>query len=309
MYARYPKFGEKITGLPHRSYMAEVHMGSNRNLFTANSEGLPVFEGRMVDSYDYRAKGYASGRGRSADWDDLPFGSAEKAILPQWRILRDVIPDKLFGRIDKYRIGFCDVASSTNERALFAALIPPNTICGDKVPTLLLNCGGPSDFMLWLGVANSLTMDFVVRKKVALKMSYTIMDSLPFPRDWETTSAARDIAERVFALCAVGQDMNDFRRLVQEEGRIQCATSGVERADQRARLIAEIDALVAHEVYGLTRREMLYILDPANLLGESCGIETFRALKNREIREYGEFRTQRLVLEAWDELVAKEKVA
>jgi hypothetical protein len=163
--------------------------------------------------------------------------------------------------------------------------------------------------MLWLGVANSLTMDFVVRKKVALKMSYTIMDSLPFPRDWATIPVARDIAERVFALCAVGQDMNDFRLLVQKEGRIHCPSAGVESTDQRARLMAEIDALVAHEVYGLTRREMLYILDPANLLGEDCGLETFKAMKNREIREYGEYRTQRLVLEAWDELVAKEKVA
>jgi N-6 DNA Methylase len=309
MYARYPKFGEKVDGLPYRSYMAEVHMGSNRNLFTENSDGLPVFEGRMVDSYDYRAKGYASGRGRSADWVDLPFGSADKAILPQWRILPEAIPDKLCGRIDKYRIGFCDVASSTNERGLFAALIPPNTICGDKVPTLLLDCAAYSDLMLWLGVANSLTMDFVVRKKVALKMSYTIMDSLPFPRDWATTSAARDIAERVLALCAVGQDMNDFRLLVQREGRIHCPSAGVESADRRARLMAEIDALVAHEVYGLTRKEMLYILDPANLLGEDCGIETFKALKNREIREYREYRTQRFVLEAWDNLVTKEKVA
>jgi hypothetical protein len=309
MYARYPKFGEKVDGLPFRYYMREVDMGADRGLFSVGSHGLPVFEGRMVDSYDYRAKGYASGRGRSADWVDLPFGSANKAILPQWRILQKAVPDKLFGRIDKYRIGFCDVASSTNERALFAALIPPNTICGHKVPTLLFDCGAPSDLLLWLGVANSLTMDFVVRKKVALQMSFTIMDSLPFPRDWATTPAARGIAERVFALCAVGQDMNDFHRLVREEGRIHCASSGVEFADQRARLIAEIDALVAHEVYGLTRREMLYILDPANLLGEDCGIETFRALKNREIREYGEFRMQRLVLEAWDELVAKDKVA
>ena len=62
--------------------------------------------------------------------------------------------------------------------------------------------------------------------------------------------------------------------------------------------------LVAHEVYGLTREEMLYILDPTNLLGDDCGIETFRALKNREIREYGEYRTQRLVLETWDRFVA-----
>ena len=31
--------------------------------------------------------------------------------------------------------------------------------------------------------------------------------------------------------------------------------------------------------------------------------ETFRVLKTNEIRQFGEYRTQRLVLEAWDRLV------
>jgi thymidylate synthase (FAD) len=32
---------------------------------------LPVFEGRMVEAFDYRAKAYVSGRGRSAVWKEL----------------------------------------------------------------------------------------------------------------------------------------------------------------------------------------------------------------------------------------------
>jgi hypothetical protein len=51
---------------------------------------------------------------------------------------------------------------------------------------------------------------------------------------------------------------------------------------------------------------MLYILDPANILGDGCEIETFKALRNREIREFREYRTQRLVLEAWDRLEVGE---
>jgi hypothetical protein len=47
---------------------------------------------------------------------------------------------------------------------------------------------------------------------------------------------------------------------------------------------------------------MLYILDPENILGEDCGFETFKALRNRELRQYNEYRTQRLVLEAWSRL-------
>ncbi len=303
MYARYPKFGAKIDGQPYRHYMAEVHMGNDRVLFSDGDDGLPVFEGRMVNAYDYQAKGYVSGRGRSAVWSNLSFGLPSKRIQPQWRILTEEIPDKLRGRIDRYRIGFCDVASPTNSRGLIAALIPPHCICGDKVPTITLG-HNPLHALLWLGVANSLVMDFVVRKKVSLKMSYTIMDSLPFPRDFERTPAAMEIARRVCTLCAVGPEMADFHDQAVDVGILASHDELIEDPESRVECAAEIDVLVARGVYGLTKREMLYILDPANILGEDCGIETFKALRNREIREFGEFRTQRLILDAWDRMEA-----
>ena len=80
MYALYPKFGAEIEGVPYRHYMRRVNMGNNRDLFSEGDEGLPVFEGRMIDAYDFRAKGYVSGRGRSAVWEDFPFGSSTKRI-------------------------------------------------------------------------------------------------------------------------------------------------------------------------------------------------------------------------------------
>lgn len=43
-----------------------------------------------------------------------------------------------------------------------------------------------------------------------------------------------------------------------------------------------------------------YILDPADVYGEDFPSETFRVLKNNEMKKYGEYRTQRLVLAAWD---------
>ncbi len=71
--------------------------------------------------------------------------------------------------------------------------------------------------------------------------------------------------------------------------------------DRRAILRAELDAYYAR-LYGLTRDELRYILDPAEIMGADYPSETFRVLKNRELREYGEYRTQRLVLAAWDKL-------
>lgn len=304
MYGRYPKFGAEIAGVPYRHYMAEVHMGNNRNLFSNGNEGLPVFEGRMIDAYDYRAKGYVSGRGRSAVWDDLIFGSPSKRIQPQWRILPDNIPSKLAGRIDRYRIGFGNVASPTNQRSLIAALLPRSSVSGDSVPTIEFPQAGLEYLLLWLGIANSFAIDFLVRPKVSLHMTYTVMDSLPFPRSFERTPAAAEIARRVCALCAVGPEMRAFREAAVEAGILPSAKDVVEDPDHRAVLAAEIDVLVAREVYGLTKEEMLYILDPANTLGEDCGIETFKALRNHEQREFGYFRTQRLIEEAWSRMEA-----
>ena len=55
-------------------------------------------------------------------------------------------------------------------------------------------------------------------------------------------------------------------------------------------------------LYDLTRDELRYILDPADVMGDDYPSETFRVLKKNEIREFGEYRTGRLVLEAWDRL-------
>ena len=50
----------------------------------------------------------------------------------------------------------------------------------------------------------------------------------------------------------------------------------------------------------LTCDELRYILDPKEVHGEDLPGETFRVLKEKEVRLYGEYRTSRLVLAAWD---------
>ena len=72
---------------------------------------------------------------------------------------------------------------------------------------------------------------------------------------------------------------------------------------RRAHLRADLDAAYAH-LYGLTRDELRYILDPADIYGPDFPSETFRVLKEKEIRQHGEYRTARLVLAAWDRLTA-----
>ena len=73
--------------------------------------------------------------------------------------------------------------------------------------------------------------------------------------------------------------------------------------DRRAHLRAELDAFYAR-AYGLTRDELRYILDPADVKGPDYPSETFRVLKANDIRRFGDYRTARLVLAAWDRFEA-----
>ena len=77
---------------------------------------------------------------------------------------------------------------------------------------------------------------------------------------------------------------------------------------RRAQLRAQLDAWYAH-AYGLSRDELRYILDPADVRGPDYPSETFRVLKKNEIAKYGEYRTARLVLQAWDRMERGELAA
>jgi hypothetical protein len=72
---------------------------------------------------------------------------------------------------------------------------------------------------------------------------------------------------------------------------------------RRARLRADLDAFYAR-AYELDRDQLRYILDPSDVKGADYPSETFRVLKEREFREHDEYRTRRLVLEAWDRMEA-----
>ncbi len=67
-------------------------------------------------------------------------------------------------------------------------------------------------------------------------------------------------------------------------------------------LRTELDAYYAR-LYGLTRDELRYTpfgVGPKEFYGEDLSGETFRVLKEKEVCRFGEYRTSRLVLEAWD---------
>ena len=233
-YSRCPRFGDETAGEPYRDYMAEIHMGNDRELFVSGSDGLPLYEGRMVWQYDHRAKGYRSGRGRAAVWESLDFADPTKSIQPQWRIAS--VPPKAADRVQRYRVGFCDVASPTNERSLVAALIPPRVICGHSLPTFLFPEGHEWAYSCWLAVANSFIADLIARKKVSLHMSLGILDSIPFPRPRSDDPTARRLVPLVARLTCTSPEMLGYWHVLARDGFVDPVNNGAipgELDDQR----------------------------------------------------------------------------
>ncbi|QFI74748.1 hypothetical protein [Bradyrhizobium betae] len=113
-------------------------------------------------------------------------------------------------------MGFCDVGGVTNQRYLMASFIPPDVICGHSVPTIAFDPVDVRLMALWLGVANSFAADYLARRKGALHLTFTIMDSLPLPVLYDENSPVnRAIALRALRLGAVGNEMDSLW----EEGR------------------------------------------------------------------------------------------
>lgn len=297
LYARWSAFGDASAGPPQRKYQREIDMGTDRDLFGDFDDGLPLYEGRMIEQFDYRAKAYRSGRGRAAVWEALPFGDSRKAIIPQWRVPIDRVPRKLSDRWRGYRVAFCDVATPTAPRSLVAALVPPNVICGDKAPTISFPPDVEWAYMPWLAVANSLCLDYLARKKIALKMAFSILDSLPFPRWTEDDPVARRVGELALRLSCTGPEMTAYWNMMASRGWCDpvpedVGAPGLVDEEERALARADIDAVVARDVFGLSREELEFVLD------------TFTQLARAEERARGEYRTKRLVLERFDPLEA-----
>ncbi|MEU0197419.1 MULTISPECIES: DNA methyltransferase [unclassified Streptomyces] len=298
LYGQWPPFGTASACFPRRVYQREIDMGTDRDRYTDDEPGLPLYEGRMVAQYDHRAKAYVSGRGRSAVWDELEFGTAEKAVVPQWVVPQRNVPNKVKDRINRYRIGFCDVTAPRNERSLVAALIPPGVICGHSVPTILFGDDEDWALVVWLAAANSLCLDFLARKKVTLHMQLSILDSLPIPRLRLGDPVLDRLAPLVLRLTCTSPDMTQFWNSMAQYGwtspipENKVPEEALLDDQARAEARAEIDAVVARHVFQLDRKHLEHILT------------TFPTLERNETRKYGTYRTRDLVLAEYDRVAA-----
>jgi hypothetical protein len=197
-------------------------------------------------------------------------------------------------------LGWRDICRATDERTVIASVFPRVGVGNTVALAMPASDLAASQVACLLANLSALVLDFVARLKIGgthlnfyLAKQLAVLPPTAYPGDLPAR-----IAIRVAALYGPSGEMEPFRREVVAS----LPTSVDEPAGDRQVIRAELDALFAR-AYGLNRQELRYVLDPKDLHGEDYPSETFRVLKDGEMRTFGEYRTQRLVLEAWDRLV------
>lgn len=321
----------------------------------AGGEGyLPLYEAKMIWHYDHRYGTYEGVRDRSSTQlptpDEHQHADPHFVVQPWYWVSSEEVKARLGEWQRGWLLGWRDVTNVTNERTVVASIVP-SAGYGDKF-LIMISHLNTIYICLLAGFLASIPFDYVSRQKVGgVSLKYFTMKQLPvLPPSAYRAEDLRFIVPRVLELVYTSWDMKPFADDVWRE-----ADEGLRAVirphpptpspaalgegfpfppftwneERRAILRAELDAYYAR-LYGLTRKQLRYILDPADLTEreledildpreevadplDPAGYatraaastfpgETFRVLKEKEQQMYGEYRTRRLVLEAWEKL-------
>ena len=263
---------------------------------------LPLYEAKMVHHYDHRWATYDESGKETREVTDIEKANPEFQVRPRYWVPEKEVDERIqrvtdsFGKKREWLLGWRDIARSTDERTVIAGVIP-RVGTGD---TFLLIFSERSTLEVSCLISNisSISFDYASRQKVGgTHLKYFTMKQLPvFPPEAYSNEDLVFISKRVLELVYTTNDLTPFARDLGYEGPPFPWDS-----NRRAMLRAELDAFYAKK-YGLNRQELEFILDPADVYGEDFPSVTFPGLKKNELREFGEYRTKRLVLEAWDNL-------
>jgi len=166
IYGDWPLLGKNLKSTWNVKFRSELHMTNDSHLFKSVPTDCPLYEGKMIWLFDSHFEN------------------------PRYWLDRDKVEEAL--RLNAwegthYRVGFRNVASSTNERTLICGVSPPS-FHGNSLLTITpnnMNWKGPNESeTLWIAsILSSLCVDFLIRQKVATNLNYHFIKSLPVPRE------------------------------------------------------------------------------------------------------------------------------
>ena len=282
---------------------------------------VPLYEGKMIWHYNHHYGTWPTTGDRPNSINTPPaeeLANPDSSIVPWYWVPLSAVDDRLVKTDNqdniiwqwthKWSIGFRDITNATNERTFICSTIPDAFGVGNSA-TLLYAERGTMPGAVLLGMMSSIPFDYATRQKIGgshasigFVKQFPVLTPEQISTDWQW-----QIVRRVAELQYFNHDLDGWAEELWEEmtdeQRAELPQIGNKQPwtfdpDNRAVLQAELDAIFAH-LYGLSEEDLRYILDPEDVCGAGCINETFRVLKDNEIRRYGEYRTRRLVLDAW----------
>lgn len=260
---------------------------------------LPLYEAKMAHLYTHRSGTYeAATLGERPH--RLPTPTEQQLADPTYSVLPFYWVDgqEVIARLDgvwnrEWLLGWRDV---TDARASVRATVPfvlPRVAVGHTTP-LLMPSVSPRTCAGLLAILSSVPLDFAARQKIGglhLTFSYLQQFPIPPPRElaavaaWSRAEPVLDwMLPRILELTYTTWDLQPFARDCGDEG-----APHIWDPERRFVLQAELDAAIFH-LYGISRDDAEYILG------------TFDVLDRADVRQHGEFRTKRVVLERYDAL-------
>jgi hypothetical protein len=273
------------------------NMTSDSNLFIDSPRAghLPLFEAKMIHQFDHRWATYEHGEPRNCTPKEK--ASPTFFVTPRYWVQRQLVNEQLQEWQHDWLVGFRDIARATDERTAMFSFIPRYG-AGHTLPLIFLANHTITDIFCFVGCVNSLVFDYATRQKLGgTHLTFSVLKQLPvLAPEFFRSDDRTYITSRVMELVYTAHDLTSVAEAAGHSG-----APFVWDESRRAQVRAELDAYYAH-LYGLTLDELRYILDPKDVFGRDLPSETFRVLKEREEKQYGEYRTRRLVLEAFNKL-------
>jgi hypothetical protein len=324
-----------ITEMIHMSSDSDKFLMANK---IDGKDAVPLVEGKMIFLYNSRYSNASFSEDEEAirgTNDALSIEELKDPFsvgMPRFYIENKYFPEKFANC--KYFLVTRKVSDVMNERTFIVSIVN-RAFVGNSLQTFAFT--NAIDHVLFQANASALIFDYVLRQKLGGKnIAQFIINQLPIysRADYQKQNLLK-IIPSVLELDYNYWKIKDFADDVWKEADddLKAAitkqweenkevTGGHEWAppewcaidetgcplppfkwdeSRRALLKAELDAIYA-KLYGLTTEELRYILDPQDVYGGDFQGETFRVLKEKETRLYGEYRTKRLVSEAWDKM-------
>ena len=269
---------------------------------------LPLYEAKLIHQFDHRWATYEAD-GSTHDVTNAEKQNAGFEIRPRYWVAKEEVDKRLTEfslrqdsenstssnpvSVVQYLMGWRDMARATDARIVISAIFPVGAVGNNLFlyhPTQAPNLKACLNADM-----NYLVHDWCARQKVGgVHVSFFVSNQIATLAPTAYTQADIDyIVPRVLELTYTSHSLKGWAEALGYTGE-----PFVFDPERRAVLRAELDARYA-KLYGLNEQELTYILDPSAVYGPDYPSESFRVLKEKEIAEFGEYRTMRMVLEAF----------